>query len=119
MKVLIVEDEEYRIKLLRQKLIGYGAVTITKTAQEAIKLIEFKNSFDMYFLDHDLGNRAFVSSSDLNTGYQVALHLKKLGSKGEGVIIHSLNAVGSQNIHEILPLSRKIPFPILMKLPFG
>lgn len=108
MKILVLEDDPERIKWFQSHLKSHGSL-ITTNAQTAIGALKAFD-YDLIFLDHDLGGKAFVSSDDPETGYQVALYLSQTGSFGENVIIHSLNAVGAANMHQILPSAKVIPF---------
>lgn len=90
-------------------------ITSATDAGEAIKILEKSDHFDVIFLDHDLGGRIFVDSSEDNTGYQVAKFIKKKGITYNQLIIHSQNPQGANNIKNILPDGQIIPFPKLMR----
>jgi len=70
--------------------------------EDGKKLLDSQTHFDVLFFDHDLGGRVYVDSSDPNTGYQLALHIKEKGYSYEQVIIHSLNQVGAENILSVM-----------------
>lgn len=98
MKILIVEDDASRIEKFKKGLANNNnELTICETADEGIKEIT-TNKFDVILLDHDLGNRQYVLSSDKNTGYQVALAVKGSPNVDSEFIIHSMNYVGVVNI---------------------
>jgi hypothetical protein len=67
------------------------------------------SNFDVFFFDHDLGDRIFVNSNDENTGYQVAKFMSDKNIKGR-VIIHSYNPIGAKNMMNVLPQAVYIPF---------
>jgi len=107
MKILVVEDDGYRIHLFTQWLRGYP-VTVATSARRAIRLLR-KEHFDIVFLDHDLGGRTFVDSSDRNTGAEVARFMAADGIAMR-TVIHSQNAAGIHYIRSILPHARVVPF---------
>jgi CheY-like chemotaxis protein len=107
MEVLVLEDDEERIRGFRRRLRKH-TVRCIGTAKDAIKLLSQKK-FDYLFLDHDLGlkNNALAEG---NTGCEVAKWLKENPShKPAVIIIHSLNAQGRQNIKACLPEAIELP----------
>lgn len=108
MKILIVEDSHQRIHWFMHELEGHD-VKVAMDAETGKALI-LKEKYDIIFLDHDLGDRAFVDSDDPNTGFQVAkVQLESINLDTE-TIVHSLNPVGAQNIKNLLPNCRCQPF---------
>jgi hypothetical protein len=108
MNILILEDSDKRINQFQKKLIGHSC-TFTKTAQECIALLNSKK-WDVLFLDHDLGGKAFVKSGT-GTGYEVALYLRtNLQKCPAEVIVHSVNPVGAKNICDTLEKAKHVPF---------
>lgn len=113
--LLILEDDPERIALFAKRFSEFYTITFVCTADEAISLFKNKDSFDLIFLDHDLGGKTYVDSSIHNTGYTVAKHLANIGSNGRNVILHSMNSVGTSNMKSVLPLALILPFPVLIK----
>jgi CheY-like chemotaxis protein len=116
MKILIVEDDNERIKWFRSEF-SWADLHIYEDAQPAIEKLEKDSEWDVIFLDHDLGWRVFVASSDSNTGYQVAKKIAELGIKAP-VIIHSQNIIGADNIKDALSMTNEcfvLPFPQLKR----
>lgn len=117
MKILIVEDDESRIKKFKQELVGHD-VTIVTTSAEAIEYLaanagEESSKFDLMFLDHDLGGEQMVESNgSTDTGWKVANFLLKqpIVMCPAHVIIHSMNPAGADNIRSILHHAVCIPF---------
>lgn len=107
MKILVVEDDGYRIHFFTQWLRGYS-VTVATSARRAIRLLR-KESFDIVFLDHDLGGRTFVDPSDRNTGAEVARFMAAEHMLMR-TVIHSQNAAGITYIQSILPHAVAVPF---------
>ena len=108
MKILILEDCQDRVSKFRQQLIGHE-VTVT---DQVLVCIEYlcSESYDVLFLDHDLGGRSFVPSGP-GTGYEVACWLEKNKKRRPGqIIIHSLNPAGAENMLKALPGAVRIPF---------
>jgi len=101
MKILVLDDNETRLRLFRQKFIGHEILCV-RTVKEAIKTLK-KEGFDAVFLDHDLGGKENVASGP-ETGYEVAYWLSKHPEKKPPqIVIHSFNTVGSRNMHALIP----------------
>ena len=104
-KVFILEDNLLRMPVFRRKLYNllnsdftiFHAINV----KEAIEMYErFNGDFDIFFLDHDLGDEVYVDSDNEDTGYQFAKYLAAQGIDGlnKTVITHSLNVPGRKNI---------------------
>jgi CheY-like chemotaxis protein len=107
MRVLVLDDDETRLKQFRQNLIGH-VVECVKTAREAISKLE-SEKWDCFFTDHDLGGKIFVPSGP-GTGYEVAQWLEQNPDKQpKEIYIHSFNAVGAKNIQAVLPNAVIVP----------
>ncbi len=111
MKVLVVEDNPFRIKKFKSEL-RRCAVDYTDNAHEGIFLVREKE-YDLIFLDHDLGNRECVDSDDSNTGFQVAKAIKGTPNESALIIIHSANPVGAKNMQQELPQAVTVSFLFL------
>lgn len=107
-KVLVLEDDLARQCEFSRNLIGCQ-VTITHSAQCCIEHLELPGNYDLIFLDHDLGERVFDDSRDVNTGCEVARYLEKHPTDAK-IIIHSLNPIGAACMQAYLPKARRIPF---------
>ena len=106
--ILVVEDSPERIRTFKRKLVG-NAVTFALSARDGISHLR-SGTVDVLFLDHDLKHVPFEESGP-GTGYEVALFLSKNPQfMPAQVIIHSLNPVGADNMHALLPEAEKIPF---------
>jgi CheY-like chemotaxis protein len=113
MKVLVVEDDNERIFKFSRELEPTDAVVYyAQSADGAATLLKVLK-FDVIFLDHDLGGRAYVASSDPNTGYAVAKKIKGTRNESAYIIIHSLNPAGAENIKSLLPKAIIAPFTVL------
>lgn len=105
MRILILDDDETRLRMFHEKLNDPGDIVMkTRTAKECIS--ELQNyTWDMLFLDHDLGGKVYQESGP-ETGYEVAKWLfDNPEKKPEKIIVHSFNSSGSKNIIELLPES--------------
>jgi CheY-like chemotaxis protein len=101
MKILVLDDDENRLKAFRRKFIGHEVDCVT-IASEAIELLK-QSTFDSAFFDHDLGGKVFVASGP-GTGYEVAKWLEEHPDrKPKMVYIHSFNPVGANNMKRALP----------------
>ena len=106
-RILVLDDNETRLKAFRQKLIGNEVVTVM-TASDAIEQLK-GSSFEAVCLDHDLGDQHMVPSGK-GTGYEVARWLQEHTEKQPAsIIIHSFNPVGAQNMASILPQAKRVP----------
>ncbi len=72
MKILILDDDQNRLNLFKQKLIGHDVICV-ETAKDAIIELK-KNKFNIISLDHDLGGKVMVESGE-GTGWEVAKFL--------------------------------------------
>lgn len=109
MRVLILDDEQYRHVKFKQNLIGHEVVSV-ETAKDCIDQLENHGPWDWCFLDHDLGGKVFVRSGK-GTGYEVAEWLRDNNHKLPlHVIVHSLNPAGALNMCSIIPNSKHLPF---------
>ena len=109
MKILILDDDMNRHQLFDKNYAIHELVHV-QTAQEAIDQLKV-NTFDVVFLDHDLGGLQMVESGGKEpTGYDVAKWIAMNPErKPKQVFVHSLNPVGSQNIKNVLPSSILFP----------
>ena len=112
MKVFILEDDDYRNSEFRKVLFNVDA-TFTTSYDEAID--KYQGPYDVVCLDHDLGGKTLVSSSEQNTGYQFTKKMPYITTIPPIVLIHSYNPEGAENMR--LELVAKGYSPI--KMPFG
>jgi CheY-like chemotaxis protein len=118
MNILIVEDNEDRIKWFETEFKGIAALTVVKTAEKGKYYVNLQK-WDVIFLDHDLGDRVYVNSEDENTGYQVAKEIVKSINKDTPIVVHSYNPAGVKNIMGILKHAAAIPFGLFDKAILG
>jgi hypothetical protein len=111
MNIFILEDNKERMKIFRRNLIG-NIIFHSDNVENAKKIL-LEESIDVIFLDHDLDDRVYVDSNELNTGYQLAKWIFENNIKYSRVIVHSLNDVGRKNIKYILKDAELIPFTML------
>lgn len=105
--ILVLEDDETRITQFRERFFSLfndgkniSEVCYARTAQEAIAFLKETTHIDMIFLDHDLGDRVFVSSDDKNTGSEVVRYLVEHSNEYSNTlfIIHSFNQVAAREM---------------------
>jgi len=106
MRILVVEDNPERNKWFKSI---FPMADFAIDAETGVKCVT-ENVYDSIFLDHDLGDRVFVDSEDMNTGFQVAKKIKETENMNAQIIVHSLNPTGAQNIKGILPQAQIVPF---------
>lgn len=135
MNVLIVEDDEHRLKWFKGEIPPSWKIFNTKVPTEAIELLK-RHKFDYIFLDHDLESSHcapqeiwyneeakldFLSKCE-GTGYDVA---KWLGENHEfsqnkkaSIFLHSCNPEGRSRMYNALRENYAVmqfPFPELMQ----
>lgn len=103
MKILVIEDNTYRIVFFKQKFIGED-LHLAKNYDEAINELNNNSPFDLVCFDHDLEEAHYQADySNNKTGYDVALHLETMKDKlPTNAIIHTLNPDGAINIARCL-----------------
>ncbi len=114
-KILILEDSEIRIKQFLEGLESdTNVITVKHTAQDCIDCLT-KESWDVLFLDHDLGGKTYVATDDKNTGSEVCRWLSNNNVKIRLIIIHSLNVQGQRTMKQLVPQAIIVPF-VWMKI---
>ena len=109
MRVLVLEDNECRVRKFRQGLVG-NVVDFARDAEEALACIAAR-AYDLVFLDHDLGGEEMADSRGANTGYRVASFLARDGKNGAArVVLHSCNPAGRGMMALALPRAVQAPF---------
>lgn len=111
MNIFILEDDSRRMTKFRRNLIGHK-IDHVETVKAGKKLVQ-QNKYDLLLLDHDLGGKQMVDSSEENTGYQLAIFISKTRNKNTPCITHTCNPAGANNIVGVLPHAIKVPFPSL------
>lgn len=101
MKILIVEDDDRRIRRFKRNLIG-ASVVVAKTSHMArYMLTEFR--FDAVFLDYDLHLMDGSQIKDVGCGLDVAEFMTTRDCPPiRTVIIHSFNPEGAMAMHAVL-----------------
>lgn len=103
MKILVLEDDRTRWKLMRPFIQELSCDFIwARTVVEALQALN-AHSFDLVFLDHDLefGPGNSYCSMSTGDGMDVAKHMVKLEMKCVAVV-HSLNRVAGPYMHQTL-----------------
>jgi CheY-like chemotaxis protein len=89
LKILILDDDKGRLADFRNNLSGH-TVDCVETVSETIEWLN-KKTYDVVFLDHDLGGKQLVPSGP-GTGFEVAEWLRDHPDrKPKTIIIHTLN----------------------------
>jgi CheY-like chemotaxis protein len=104
MRILILEDDGYRVKYFIEKF-GQHDLVITENAEEAINHLERK-VFDVIFLDNDLGEGN-------GEGRFVSKFLKAHQTNPNNlaqVVVHSLNIPATEQMLADLPEAIRAPF---------
>lgn len=97
MKVLVVEDNPERMKVIRQCLIGHIHTWVT-SAKAAIANIQC-GTYDALMLDHDLGENHYNGKYDENTGMAVVNWLVLNPTPFKVIVIHSYNTVRGREMY--------------------
>ena len=96
-RILVLDDDQKRHEAFKFHLFRHD-VTHVYTCDEAIKAIE-QEKWDIIFLDHDLEDRHYSSASDgkveelEKTGYDVAVHIARLGGAAVALVVHRPHVV--------------------------
>lgn len=105
MRVLLVEDNDNRARLMSTQLVGTVLVR-ARNASEAFDLLKSEDRFDVAFLDHDLSEMASVGQAPKGelTGTHVAEFIAAMPPEARPVrcVVHSLNPVGASRMMHIL-----------------
>lgn len=111
MKILILEDDENRIKRFKEQFFEHDTwiTHLPKTANKWLEEIEF----DIILLDHDLSEdvQGLDNNFDVGTGLEVAKFLgeKPHLSSNAQIFIHSLNGNGAKRMQSALETRGKVP----------
>lgn len=111
-RVLIVEDEAYRLDWFREK---FPEAAVTRDVDEAIRWLA-SDTWDTLFLDHDLG-------TEPKAGRDVAAWLIAHPEINPGIhiVVHSMNVVSAAKIYRELMDARRMvfraPFHTLASVP--
>lgn len=101
MKILILEDNGYRINKFRE-LFKNQELFIFDNIKDAYQSC-ISNYFPVMFLDHDLDQKIWVNSKEENTGYQfIKLLLENDCQKDSLCYIHSMNPIGANKMLNLL-----------------
>lgn len=107
MKILVLEDDGYRVKFFIEKF-GQHDITITESSFDAIDCLE-EEVFDLIFLDHDLGE----GNGD---GFKVASYLFdnpwNVNNRSE-IIIHSWNTPATERMLSKISQAIHMPFNVV------
>jgi hypothetical protein len=94
MNVLWLDDSFERTKIFRSRA---PFSVLTKTAQECIDALKSTDeTWDIVFLDHDLGGKIFVDVDDPNTGSEVVRWIVENLPKINKIIVHSCNVCAAE-----------------------
>jgi CheY-like chemotaxis protein len=105
-RILVLEDNQSRIKSFRLNFLVGNNLKVVETSREAIAALS-SEVWDWLFLDHDLGGQAFVESGP-GTGYEVACFLEEHPDrKPAHIVIHSMNPAGGDKIQAALPEAKR------------
>jgi len=109
-RILFLDDDPERHLHFQEKLDGLGCdITAVTTSSEAIAALEAA-TFEVVFLDHDLGGQVYVPSGP-GTGFEVAQRLVGTANKSAQVIVHSVNEQGAREMLKVLgPAAVWVPF---------
>jgi len=92
MKIFVLEDSQERINWIKGNL-NFADIDI---AMDMCEIDNFRGGYDLLMLDHDLGDRQMVDSSDENTGFEFCKWLvNNYQNKETDIVIHSHNPSGA------------------------
>lgn len=131
-KILVLEDEQYRIDWM-QEAFAHHNVTYCLNAKEAYDVLEHDTNWDVFFLDHDLADEHYQAHDEMTdedayyawqqgdtgsaTGFDVACYIQaKSELRDTLTIVHSMNPTGAEAIEKVLSHAVRIPFGYLQKV---
>lgn len=102
MRMLFLDDQEYRHQVIRQNTTGYE-IDHAYDAEQALRLMR-SNEYDVVLLDHDLdgGNYTLVQDQEKNGTYVARKMMEESLCDGSVIYVHSLNPAGRANMVSIL-----------------
>lgn len=111
MKILILEDDETRVKKFKSLFYGHE-LYITHLPVQANQWLE-ELEFDVITLDHDLAEEAqgLDNNFDVGTGLEVAKYIGEHPwlSPNAQILIHSLNGGGAQRMISAMKNRGEVP----------
>jgi len=111
MKILILEDDDQRVKKFKALFFDHE-VYITHLPTQACKWLE-EIEFDVITLDHDLSEdvQGLDNNFDVGTGLEVANFLGKNLTRSEKaqIFIHSLNGQGAVRMQSAMKERGEVP----------
>ena len=98
MKILILEDNHYRIEKF-EKLFKNQDIYMFDKFNFNLQEVCLKNEFQVLWLDHDLEGKIWEDSDKENTGYQFVKWLVSNNLQRNALIyIHSMNPIGANRM---------------------
>lgn len=98
MNIFVLEDNGDRSNAFLTNFVDHY-VTICNNASKAIEILTTDDSYDVIFLDHDLGGQVYVSSERDDTGAGVC---RNVVFKNKLIAIHSHNHIGARVMKQII-----------------
>ncbi|MDR0920567.1 MAG: response regulator [Oscillospiraceae bacterium] len=115
MKIFFLDDSKERQIVFQHHFAKLAEIIFASDIEEAKEKFLPNAEYDLIFLDHDLGDRIFVSSEDENTGAEFCRWLKNnWENSGTPIYIHSHNPVGAKNMINIIGTAKPYPFAYMM-----
>ena len=98
-KIFTLEDSQERIDWIKTNF-NFADIDI---AMDISEISNYKGGYNLLMLDHDLGDRQMVDSSDKNTGYEFCKWLVENEKNKEiDIVIHSHNPYGAKAMEDLL-----------------
>lgn len=124
--ILFLDDDRIRIAEAQKLYLNNERVdvlTICKTAENAIEMLQSGLHYHLVHLDHDLGGETYVDSNRKDCGFEVARWIVKNNPKNIDVIsIHSWNVNASRSMMGLLNNFKSISgahYSIVFYIPFA
>lgn len=121
-KIFILEDQQVRVDWFF-KNFNHCSITHAYDARTGAEL--FHPPYSLVLLDHDLGDREFVSSDDRNTGSEFLRYvldsLNPYNLSNTDFVIHSHNSGGARNMEMQLKCAKRnmVNFDRIYQIPFS
>lgn len=95
MNILFLDDSDHRIKAFKSVV---KEAKIAQTAQRCIDLLSTQDTWNVIFLDHDLGGQIDVMSERDDTGMEVVRWIVTNQPQIRNIIVHTLNQSAGQRM---------------------
>lgn len=99
-RLFFLDDDEIRVNAFRAAVEHDPGLTVAMSVAEG--LLKFKPPYDAVFLDHDLGDFVYMSSTLADTGAEFLRQIDLSSLANSLVLVHSYNPDGARTMVAML-----------------